>query len=118
MNTNLICPTCQGMQNLNFTNYYTSRIKWITCPSCDGFGTKKIFGPKFIGMKGFDIEIQHTIEEFMEEVSIKECPTKLELALKFNIFPSATQARKNGWVAALSIGEVIKIKKRKIKIVD
>ncbi len=103
--TNIICGLCRGSQNLAWAS--SKKRMWMTCPACEGRGVEEIFEPRFIIMKGFDVDINNQTVINTEGtiiISIKECPTKAELGVKLGKFPSLTQARKNNWKEPLALG--------------
>ena len=59
--TNIICGLCHGSQNLAWAS--SKKRMWMTCPACKGEGVEEIFGPRFIAMKGFDVDMSKKVVE-------------------------------------------------------
>ena len=92
-------------------------MRWALCIRCKGTGfvTGKPIGPAEIKIHNLGSRSTSGLVFSMSDFSEVKTPLMAHVMAKAGIFPSVSQARKNGWDKPLIIGEWT-VTKKKIKI--
>lgn len=112
----MLCALCKGNQNLFFVQKqidHSTKRKWITCPNCSGTGVINPIFPAAI-----KIHMNAKSESNVKIIKVSELPenaTMANIAVLLEIFPSLTQARKNGFDRPITLGKHT-LTKRKIEV--
>ena len=110
----MICNFCKGHQNLFWLQKQVDRSSTrncLICPPCSGDGTINADRKnKTIMMH----TLKSTVADKQNIFSLKEHPNISSIVSALGIFPSVTQARKNGFDKPTTLGEYV-FTKRKIK---
>ncbi len=114
----MICKVCRGAGSLITAN----PITYWNCPCCGGAGVSFMHGPAIIYSPGFNsIKLKNATIETKRgsiTISIKEMHEQKKtlmahLVVDLGVFPSVSQAKKNGWERPLELGHhVIKVGKK------